>query len=318
MTDSSCEAITIALLDEADLEQAGTLVRQAFATFMGVAEPGEFWNDRDYVRGRFHAPHTAWTKACVGNELVGVACVTRWGSTGIVGPVAVRPDFWDRKVAKRLMAAAVAQLDAWDVAHGGLFTFPNSPRHLGLYQQFGFWPQTLNAVMTRPVQHNPLPFDVLRYGQQPERMAALRAECNALTHTIEPGLEVGGELDAVHEQQLGATLLLPDAQGQIEGFAVCHFGPHSEAGQGVCYIKFAAVRPSDDSLDGLRRLIAACEGLAMAERQQTLMAGVNTARRSAYGWMIEAGFRTDILGITMHRNGRGYDRADVFLLDDWR
>ena len=113
----SIPAFSVEPLTAADLPATTEVVRLAFATWMGAAEPGEFWNDRDYVRSRFAAPHTAWLKALDGTRLVGAICVTRWGRHGILGPLAVHPDYWDAKVAKALMGAAVAQLDVWQLVH---------------------------------------------------------------------------------------------------------------------------------------------------------------------------------------------------------
>src|SRR2546422_11558182 len=31
-------------------------------------------------------------------------------------------------------------------------SFPHSPKHVALYQKFGFWPQALTAVMSKPVE----------------------------------------------------------------------------------------------------------------------------------------------------------------------
>jgi hypothetical protein len=39
----------------------------------------------------------------------------------------------------------------WGVQHAGLFTFAHSPKHITLYQKFGFWPRFLTAVMPKPV-----------------------------------------------------------------------------------------------------------------------------------------------------------------------
>ncbi len=50
-----------------------------------------------------------------------------------------------------------------------------------------------------------------------------------------------------------------------------------------------------------------------------LTLGVNTARRDAYRHLLASGFRTDDVGVTMHRpDDEGYDRPEVHLLDDWR
>jgi len=46
---------------------------------------------------------------------------------------------------------------------------------------------------------------------------------------------------------------------------------------------------------------------------------VNTARQEAYETLLQSGFRTDVLGIAMHRpNEAGYSRPGVYMLDDWR
>jgi len=303
-------------LTAADLAAATEVVRLAFATWMGAAKPGEFWNDRDYVRSRFAAPHTAWFKALDGERLVGAICVTRWGRHGILGPLAVHPDYWDAKVAKVLMDAAVAQLDAWQLVHTGLFTFPDSPRHLGLYQGFGFWPRTLTAVMARPVQaQSAPPASRFSLSTEPDH---LLAACAALGQANAPGLDVSAEMAAVHAQGLGESLVLQGAQGRAEGFAVCHFGPRSEAGAGVCYVKCAAVLPGAGAEARFARLIAACDGLARDHGQQRLLAGVNTARLGAYRWLLAQGFRSEILGITLHRGEAHYDHSEIWLLDDWR
>ena len=49
------------------------------------------------------------------------------------------------------------------------------------------------------------------------------------------------------------------------------------------------------------------------------MAGVNTARLDAYRRMVARGFRADLVGVAMERPDEpGYNRADVYAMDDWR
>jgi len=46
---------------------------------------------------------------------------------------------------------------------------------------------------------------------------------------------------------------------------------------------------------------------------------VNLARHAAYRRMLEAGFRADLQGVSMQKpNEDGFNRPDVFLIDDWR
>ncbi|WP_268800437.1 GNAT family N-acetyltransferase [Pseudomonas huanghezhanensis] len=312
------ETVNVLPLTRAELAQACELVRLAFATFIEAAEPGEFWNDRDYVHNRWNAPHSNWLKAEIDGRMVGVLCVSRWGSHAVVGPVAVHPQFWDRAIAKSLMTGCIEQLDAWGVSHAGLMTFPDSAKHIGLYQRFGFWPRSLIAILQHPVSAESGPTGVLKYGAPGSDAQALKNACAAITHAIAPGLDVTGEMDAVREQKLGTTLILVDEAAQPHAFAICHFGPHSEAGAGVFYVKFAAVASGPRAPSVFATLIAACNAAAVQASQETLTVGVNTARDGAYRWLIDEGFRTDILGISMHRGGAGYDHAQAWILDDWR
>jgi hypothetical protein len=51
----------------------------------------------------------------------------------------------------------------------------------------------------------------------------------------------------------------------------------------------------------------------------TLVAGVNLARLDAYREMLQAGFRTMTQGVAMQQNSDpGYNRPEVFVMDDWR
>ena len=61
------------------------------------------------------------------------------------------------------------------------------------------------------------------------------------------------------------------------------------------------------------------EALAVAAGMSNLLAGANMARHEAYRHLIARGFRTEIQGVTMHRqNDPGYCRSGVYIIDDWR
>lgn len=311
--------ITVRPLTERDLPAAGRIIRLAFATFLGAPEPEKFWSDLDHAHTRWRADPTAAFGAEVGGELVGSNFATRWGSVGFLGPVTVRPDLWDRGIGKLLVEPIMELFDTWGVAHAGLFTFPHSPKHVGMYQQYGFWPRALTAIMSRPVQPRESTSQWSEYSEMPEsdREGCLQA-CRALTDGIYPGLDVEREIRAVHTQGLGDTVLLWD-EGELVGFGVCHCGPGTEAGTGKCYVRFGAMRQVSTPGRLFDWLLDACEALAAAQGMSRLEAGVNVARHEAYRAMLERGFRTDILGVAMHRpNEPGYNRAGVYLIDDWR
>jgi hypothetical protein len=256
----------------------------------------------------------------VGGELVGSNFVTKWGSVGFFGPLTVRPDRQAQGVGKDLVEAVSSQLDAWGTRHAGLFTFPQSAMHLALYQKFGFHARFLTAIMAMPARSagNAEPWSRYSELSETERDAAEKS-CRELTAAIYEGLDLSAEIRTVAALGLGDTILLPDAASRLTGFAICHWGPASEAGAGCCFVKFGAVRPGPGAERRFTRLLDACGQLAMAAGTPRVLAGVNVAREEAYRQMTTRGFRTEISGVTMHRpNEPGYSRPGVYVLDDWR
>jgi predicted N-acetyltransferase YhbS len=310
----------IRALAERDLPQAQRIVRRAFATFLGAPDPENFWTDFDYVYGRFGAEHVASFAAEQDGELLGSNFATRWGSVGFFGPVSVRPDRDNQGIGQRLVAAACEAFDGWGVRHVGLFTFAQSAKHVGLYGKFGFHPRFLTAIMAAPARPTGSARQWSRYSQLPE---AQRAEAEAatreLTETLYDGLDLRAEIRTVFARKLGDTALLWDGGSRLAGFAICHWGPASEAGAGCCFVKFGAVRSGPGAEDRFAALLDACAALAVAAGMTTVLAGVNLAREEAYRAMLRRGFRTQIQGVTMHRpNEGGYSRPGLFVLDDWR
>ena len=92
-------------LTQQDLSPADRIISAAFGTFLGAPEPQNFWADLAYARTRWPADQTAAFGAEWDGEIVGSNFATRWGSVGFFGPLTVRPDLWDRKIAQRLMVS---------------------------------------------------------------------------------------------------------------------------------------------------------------------------------------------------------------------
>ena len=311
--------IGIRPLRQSDMPAADHIFRLAFGTFLGLPDPTMFYGDADLIRTRYLADPTAAFAADVDGELVGSNMVTNWGSVGFFGPLTVRPDLWDRGIANRLLEPTMELFASWGTKHAGLFTFAHSPKHIYLYQKFGFWPRFLISVMSIPVRQPAAVAPWSTYADVPEgqRGEALSA-CREVTGAIYEGLDVQREIRAAEAQGLGDTVLLADNAGLV-GLAVCHYGPGSEAGSDVCYVKFGAVRPGPTAGQAFDRLLDACEALAAERGMSRLVCGVNTARHEAYRRMVARGFRADLQGVTMERpNEPGYNRPDVYLIDDWR
>jgi GNAT superfamily N-acetyltransferase len=308
-------------LEEADLPQAQRILRVAFGTFLGAPDPERFWSDLDYVYGRFGAENTAaFAAEDEAGAVLGSSFATRWGSVGFFGPLSTRPDLWDGGIGQRLVAAACEQFEDWGVRHAGLFTFAQSAKHIGLYGKFGFYPRFLTAIMAAPASAHNLPGGTSRYSQlDPNQRLEAEDASRELTEELYPGLDLRSEIRTVLARSLGDTILLRDQTSRLAGFAVCHWGPASEAGEGCCYAKFAAARPGPGAEQRFGALLDACLGLAREAEMPKFLAGVNLAREEAYRLMVARGFRTMIQGVTMHRpNEPGYSRPGLFVLDDWR
>src|SRR5258708_14509129 len=182
-------------LTEADLPTARRIGNAAFGTFLGAPDLESFWADRDLVYGRFGAEHVASFAAEADGELVGSNFVTKWGSVGFFGPLTVHPDRQGRGIAKSLVEAVSAQLDAWGTSHAGLFTFPQSPLHLALYGKFGFHARFLTAIMAAPARssENAAPWSRYSALSESERRAA-ETSCREVTEEIYEGLDLGAEI----------------------------------------------------------------------------------------------------------------------------
>jgi GNAT superfamily N-acetyltransferase len=308
----------VGALAGSDLPEAQRIFRLAFGTFLGAPDPDNFWADRDYLRGRWRASHVAAFGAKSAGRLVGSNFATRWGSVGLFGPITVDPTLQEAGIGQALLAATMDQFDAWGTTHTGLFTFAHSAKHVALYQKFGFYPRFLTAIMAAPAQRTQAK-GWSRYGalNDADKVAALRG-ARDVAESLYPGLDLSDEIRATHDQGLGDTVLIESADG-IAAFAICHYGPQSEADPDTCFIKFGAVRDTRSADQDYLRLLDACEALAVVVGMPTLMAGANLARREAYQYLVARGFRTVIQGVAMHRdNEPGYCREGVYVIDDWR
>jgi len=310
--------VSVRPLEEGDLDAADRIMRLAFGTFLGLPDPSTMFGDAEIVRTRFlAAPDCAWA-AEVGGEVVGSVFACRWGTFGFFGPLTTHPDVWDRGVGGRLVTPVLEAFERWELRQAGLFTFPDSPKHVGLYQRHGFWPRFLTPLTAKPVTGAAGEYTTFSQVSDDGRAAVLE-EIRRLTDTVFPGLDVEREILACDAQRLGDTVLIHDGD-RLAGIAVCHCGAGSEAGSGACFVKFGAVRHGAASAGRFERLLDACEAFAAAADLDRLVAGVNTGRLDAYRRMLARGFRTQRLGLSMRwrPDGPDYDGPEHYVIDDLR
>jgi GNAT superfamily N-acetyltransferase len=327
--------IVIRQLVENDLSEADRIYRLSFGTFLGLPDPMTFGRDTNYVKSRFNSAPFAAFAAEVDGKLIGSNFTANWGSVGFFGPLTVHPNYWSQGVAGRLMEPTMQLFSKWKTNFAGLFTFANSPKHVALYQKFGFWPRFLTAIMSKdlalPRKYKTSKLKWSRYSEEVSERTFkdekhLLEECNKLTNDVYEGLSLESEIRSVKKQNLGDTILLWRQNGRyygedspLTGLAVCHCGAGSEAGSNTCYIKFGAVKSGPDSGRDFENLLIACEIFATELGLAYITAGVNTARHQAYSRMLVNSFRTDMLGIAMQKgNNEGYNGHNIYIIDDWR
>jgi len=313
------DEITIRPLRANELDEADHIMRLAFATYLGLSEPTAVLGDASYVHARWLVdPDTAFAAEREG-RLVGSSFGTRWGSVASVGALTVHPDLWNRGIASRLLEPVLERVHAWGSRHTGLFTYPQSQKHVSLYQKFGFWPRFLTAIMTIDVELAPVvtTWTALSDLSDIDQERSLDL-CRRLADSVYEGLDLSDEIRAVGRHRLGETLLLWD-DAELIGFAICHNGRQTYGGTGVTYVKFGAVRPGAKAGEHLNRLLDVCMDFAQRKEASRLALGVSTARHGAYLELLARGFQISFLGVSMHRpSDAGYHRPDAYVLDDWR
>jgi N-acetylglutamate synthase-like GNAT family acetyltransferase len=320
-------SIEVLPMRQSDIPQADRIMRLAFGTFLGLPDPLSFMGDGDYVKTRYTANPSAALVAEVNGKLAGSNFALKWGSVGIFGPLTIHPDLWNKGVAKRLLEKTMDLFDGWKIKHAGLFTFAQSMKHIYLYQKYGFWPRFLTSIMSKTIgqalKSEQSSYSWSRFSElTPYEKTRAIEECMDLTNQVYNGLNLETEIYSVERQHLGDTILLREdnkKNGTLNAIAICHCGPGTEAGSGTCYVKFGAVRPSQDSSTNFDHLLAVCELFATSQQLSRVTAGVNLGRHNAYRKMIEHHFRSDLQGVAMHKpNEAGYNTEDTYVIDDWR
>jgi GNAT superfamily N-acetyltransferase len=309
--------ISIRPLAAADMPAAARINRAAFSKFFGIPDPAKFRVGADVIGPRWRLWPEAGLALDLDGKLAAAALMMRWGSVAILGPVTVAPEHWSKGLARALMPKLIEQIGRGDFAFTGLVTHPQSPKHVRLYESYGFRMQRMTAVMTKPVSATPAA--ARQFSRLPDaERAPLVAAMRELTDSVFPGLDVTAEAADLAARGLGEALLL-ESGGRLDALALCHFGPHSEASAGQLFVKFAAARGGKNAHLRFRRLLASCEAYAALRGAAQLIAGTNTGRAEAYELMLRAGFRTVMNTVAMTRPGTdGYNRPEIFVIDDWR
>lgn len=311
-------------LAEEDIAAADRINRIAFGTFFGLETPSAFRGDGEVISGRFAANPDGAFAAELDGKLVACGFVMDWGNVGLLGPLTVDVDAWGRGIGRAMLDAMTRYMDRRGFALQGLFTHPQSPTHIRLYEAYGFRMSRITAVMEKPVEAPPeIPASITLFSElkEAERPAVLAA-CREVAGAVYVGMDLSQEIRSIDDSAFGDTILLYQ-DSALTGFACCHQGAGSEAGSPQTLVKFAAVLPGANAARAFGRLMEACENFAAQRGTARLVAGTNTGRSACYEALLEMGFRSWMNGIAMLKPAPGtptdgYNLPDVFAVDDWR
>ena len=124
--------ISVRPMREADLVEARGIFSIAFGTFLGLPDPEAFAADEDYIFTRWRADPAAALVAEANGAPGWVEFCSELGQLWLFGPLTVRPELWNRQVARKLLEPTMDLFEKWGTRETGLFTLAQSQTHLAL------------------------------------------------------------------------------------------------------------------------------------------------------------------------------------------
>jgi len=324
--------IKIRRVRKGDLSKVRDVIEQAFGDFFERqvgTRPRQVFGGAQYVHHRWlMEPWGCFVAEEGDGKIVGAAVAVMWGTIGLVGPVAVLTSYQNQDIAQQLLTACQEFFDENKATLQGVCTYPYSPKHLILYQKFGYKPKGLVVITgkqldRREIVHatkaaKPGPavrrYSTLEEAKKKQAMQKIRRMTNAVWR----GMDLGKEVEIVDGLTLGDTLLLEKGR-EVIGFAICHLPPNSEAPQGSAYVKFLAVDPRHRKPEHLHALLGAVEEMAGAALLQRVVVPAYTYYWTAYQALLERGYHVDFTMVRMKRGKQeDYEDPSDLVLDDWR
>jgi predicted N-acetyltransferase YhbS len=314
--------IEIRQLVAGDIDAAAVVNRQAFGAFLELEDPMTFRIGADVIGPRARCWPEGALVITVDGKIVGSGLLSHLGSVCLLGPLTVAPDHWNGGFARQIMGELIAIAETSKFEFTGLFTFPQSPKHVRLYESFGFSLQRITAIMSKiPETRDGArgAENVLLFSEaSEENKKRLLQRAREIANKSYSGLDLSREIISIDGEKLGETIFI-ELNGEIIAFACCHFGESSEATRGEYFIKFAASNPGREAEKAFNAIVKACDNEAKRRGADRLVAGISTGRTKAYQTLQDLGLKVDWNGVSMMRpETDGFNRADLFMIDDWR
>ncbi|HET8577985.1 MAG TPA: GNAT family N-acetyltransferase [Methylomirabilota bacterium] len=324
--------IKIRRVRKGDLSKVRDVMEQAFGDFFERqvgTRPRQVFGGAQYVHHRWlMEPWGCFVAEEGDGKIVGAAVAVMWGTLGLVGPVAVLTNYQNQDIGQQLLTACQEFFEENNATVQGLCTYPYSPKHLMLYQKFGYKPKGLVVITGKPLDRREIVhatrtikpglgirrYSTLEEAKKKQAMQKIRRITNAFWR----GMDLAKEVEIVDGLTLGDTLLLEKGR-EVIGFAICHLPPNSEAPHGCAYVKFLAIDSRHRKPEYLHALLGAVEEMAGAAQLQRVVAPAYTYYWTAYQTLLERGYHVDFTMVRMKRGKQeDYEDPSDLVLDDWR
>jgi ribosomal protein S18 acetylase RimI-like enzyme len=324
--------IKIRRVRKGDLSKVRDVIEQAFGDFyerqMGT-RPRQVFGGAQYVHHRWlMEPWGCFVAEEGDGKIVGAAVAVLWGTLGLVGPIAVLTSYQNQDIGQQLLQACQEFFDENRATLQGLASYPYSPKHLLIYQKFGYRPKGLVVITTKSLDRREGAgaakaarpgLGVRRYSALEEsRKKQVMLRLRRITNALWRGMDLGKEVEIVDGLTLGDTLLL-DKGRDVVGFAIVHLPPNSEAPHGSAYVKFLAIDPRHRKPEYFHALLGAVEEMAAEAQLQRVVAPAYSYYWAAYQGLLERGYSVDFTMVRMKRGKQETEEdPNDLVLDDWR
>jgi len=197
--------IKIRRVRKGDLSKVRDVIEQAFGDFFERqvgTRPRQVFGGAQYVHHRWlMEPWGCFVAEEGDGKIVGAAVAVMWGSLGLVGPIAVLTNYQNQDIGQQLLTACQEFFDENKATLQGVGTYPYSPKHLVLYQKFGYKPKGLVAIMAKHLDRREMVhatkgakpgLGVRRYSSLEEtRKKPAMLKFRRITNSIWRGMDVG-------------------------------------------------------------------------------------------------------------------------------